>query len=126
MKSLIIIWLLLGVFSQDFFPFAVKMLSKNLNINEEGTGKATLQLHIDKQGEILKYDILTFRFISKNTKYNFDVPYSTTSSQIKYPSIIKSNEKCFREYIKNKIRVKKISENNMKEDNVYLITVNLQ
>ena len=126
MKTLLVCFLTLGLVLQDTFPFDVKILSKKLLICERGKGKAAIRLHIDENGKISSYDILTFRFLGKKGKYNFDVPYSIEASQLKYPPIIESNKKFFKEFVSSKIVIKKISKENVKMDNIYLITVNLE
>ena len=107
--------------------FEIKKISKDLSISENGKGKATFRIHINKVGEISNYEILSFHFTTiKNKKYSFYQTFDTKNSELKYPQIIKSNEKYFKEYIKKKIIVKKVSEENIKEDNVYFVTVNLK
>lgn len=113
--------------SFEISPFDIKKMSKNLSISEKGIGKATLRIHINRVGEIFNYEILSFHFTTnKNKKYSFYRSFNTQSSELRYPHIIKSNERYFKEYIKKKIIVKKVSEENIKEDNVYFVTVNLK
>jgi hypothetical protein len=112
--------------SFEVFPFDVKILSKDLSIYGNGVGKAFLRLYINKQGEVFNFDVIKFKYIRGNKKYSFTFSDNNKSLKKKYPKIINSNLFRFQEYIKKNIVIKKVSENNIRNENIYIIPVNLE
>jgi len=110
--------------SFDVQPFEVKLLSKNILVRGKGKGKAVIRLHLNKMGEINGYDILSYQ-IENVKSQRFVLSYDKPLSEIKYPPYIQENKKKFDDFIRSKIQISKITDKNVKENNIFIITISL-
>ncbi len=110
--------------SFELFPFEVQTLSKEISICHDGVGKAIIRLHINNIGTITSYEIVRLNFVDNKKNYFFSNPKN--EKRIRYPSIIKSNKKFFDSFVKNQISVKKVNDIQPKDENIFLIPINLK
>lgn len=108
--------------SFEIQPFEVKLKTKIIMIPETGKGKVFLRLHLNEKGKIMGYEIIRYQMDnSKNQTFSFEK--NINSKNIKYPNYIRKKLKFFDEFIKKKVVITKISDKNIKADNIFNIPI---